>query len=85
MVDPLNYFSFQPVLQDRCNRARGMCYHVCVMVDIKEPLLLIGNSSLCSGFNVLPHSQFFFLKLLVIRSEISFISKYRMECKPENI
>ena len=60
MVDPLNYFSFQPVLQDRCNRARGMCYHVCVMVDIKEPLLLIGNSSLCSGFSVLPHSLFFF-------------------------
>ena len=29
-----------------------MCYHVCGMVHIKEPLLLIGRSSLCgsSGF-----------------------------------
>ena len=31
---------------------RGMCYSVCGMVHIKEPLLLIGKSSLCgsSGF-----------------------------------
>ena len=27
----------------------GMCYPVCGMVHIKEPLLLIGNSSLCGG------------------------------------
>ena len=26
-----------------------MCYPVCGMVHIKEPLLLIGNSSLCGG------------------------------------
>ena len=32
MVDPLSYFSFQPVLQ-----GRGMCYPVCGMVHIKEP------------------------------------------------
>ena len=34
MVDPLSYFMFQPVLHDWCN---------------KEPLLLIGKSSLCGG------------------------------------
>ena len=28
---------------------RGMCYPVCGMVHIKEPLLLIGKSSLCGG------------------------------------
>ena len=28
---------------------RGMCYHVCGMMHIKEPLLLIGKSSLCGG------------------------------------
>ena len=52
MVDPLSYFSFQPVLHDWCNKGRGMCYPVCGMVHIKEPLLLIGKSSLCgdSGF-----------------------------------
>ena len=52
-VDPLSYFSFQPVLHDWCNKGRGMCYPVCGMVHIKEPLLLIDKSSLCgdSGFH----------------------------------
>ena len=48
-VDPLSYFSFQPVLHDWCNKGRGMCYPVCGMVHIKEPLLSIGKSSLCGG------------------------------------
>ena len=38
MVDTLSYFSFQPVLHDWCNKGRGMCYPVCGMVHIKEPL-----------------------------------------------
>ena len=42
-VDPLSYFSFQPVLHDWCNKGRGMCYPVCGMVHVKEPLLLIGS------------------------------------------
>ena len=42
MVDPLSYFSFQPVLHDWCNKGCGMCYPVCVM-------LLIRLSSLCGG------------------------------------
>ena len=33
MVDPLSYFLFQPVLHDWC-----ICYPVCRMMDIKEPL-----------------------------------------------
>ena len=48
-LDPLSYFSFQPVLHDWCNKGRGMCYPVCGMVHIKEPLLLIDKSSLCGG------------------------------------
>ena len=48
-VDPLSYFSFQPVLHDWCNKGYGMCYPVCGMVHIKEPLLLIDKSSLCGG------------------------------------
>ena len=48
-VDPLSYFSFQPVLHDWCNKGCGMCYPVRGMVHIKEPLLLIDNSSLCGG------------------------------------
>ena len=44
-----NYFLFQPVLHDWCNKGRGMCYPVWGMVHIKEPLLLIGKSRLCGG------------------------------------
>ena len=31
-VDPLSYFSLQPVLHDWCNKGCGMCYPVCGMV-----------------------------------------------------
>ena len=48
-VDPLSYFSFQPVLHDWCNKGRGMYYPVSDMVHIKETLLLIDKSSLCGG------------------------------------
>ena len=34
-VDPLSYFSFQPVFHDCCNKGRGMCYPVCGMVHTK--------------------------------------------------
>ena len=37
------------VLHDWCNKGRGMCYPVCGMVHIKEPVLLIDKSSLCGG------------------------------------
>ena len=36
-------------LHDWCNKGCGMCYLVCGMVHIKEPLLLIGKSSPCCG------------------------------------
>ena len=47
-----SYFLFQPVIYDWCNKGCGMCYPVCGMMHIKEPLLLIGKSSPCgsSGF-----------------------------------
>ena len=37
-VDPLSYFSLQPVLHDWCNKGHGMHYPVCGMVHIKEPM-----------------------------------------------
>ena len=37
-VNPLGYFSFQPVLHDWCNKGRGMSYPDCGMVHIKEPV-----------------------------------------------
>ena len=45
-VDPLSYFLFQSVLHDWCNKGCCMCYPICGMVHIKEPLLLINKSSL---------------------------------------
>ena len=47
---PTSYFSLQP--HDWCNKGCGMCYPVCGMVHIKEPLMLIRESSPCgcSGF-----------------------------------
>ena len=40
MVDLLSHLSFQPVHHDWYNKGRGMCYSVCGMAHIKEPLLL---------------------------------------------
>ena len=60
MVDPLCYFSFQPVFHDWCNKGRGMYYPVCGMMHIKEPLLLIGNSSSCGGSEFLLLSEWSF-------------------------
>ena len=37
MVDPLSYFSFQPVFHDWCNKGRGMCYSVYGIMHIKKP------------------------------------------------
>ena len=61
MVDPLGYFSFQPVPHNWCNKGRGMYYPVSGLMHTKEPLLLIGKSSLCggSGFS-LSLSEWFF-------------------------
>ena len=41
--------SFQPVLHDWCNKGHCMYYPVFGNMHIKEPLLLIGKSSLCGG------------------------------------
>ena len=49
MVYPLVCFSFQPVPHDWCKKGCGMCYPVCGMMHIKEPLLLIGKNSPCGG------------------------------------
>ena len=46
----------QPMLHDWCNKDRRMCYHVCEMVHIKEPLLLIENSRPSSGASGFPLS-----------------------------
>ena len=35
VVDLVGYFSVQPVLHDWCNKGRGMCYHVCGMMQVK--------------------------------------------------
>ena len=47
--------SLVPTYCDWCNKGCGMCYPVCGMVHIKEPLLLIGTTSPC-GSSVFPLS-----------------------------
>ena len=46
---PTELFLVPAMLHDWCNKGCGMCYPVCGMVHIKEPLLLIDKSSLCGG------------------------------------
>ena len=53
-IDPswggsIELFLVPTMLHDWCNKGRGMCYPVLGMMHIKEPLLLIGKSSLCGG------------------------------------
>ena len=48
-LDPLGFFSFQPMPHDWCKKGCGMCYPVCGMMHIKKLLLLIENSSICGG------------------------------------
>ena len=38
LVVPLNFFSFQPVPHDWCNKGYSMCYPVCGVMHVKEPL-----------------------------------------------
>ena len=54
MVDSLSYFSFQPVLHVWYNKGRGLCYPVCGILHIKDPLLLIEKSSPFSGGSGFP-------------------------------
>ena len=56
MMDPLNYFSFQPVIHNSFNKGHGTQCPVCGMVHIKDPLLLIDNSSPCSNCSGFPLS-----------------------------
>ena len=50
----LGYFPFQPMVHDWFIEGCGMCCPVCGRAHIKDPLLLIGKSSLCgdSGFHL---------------------------------
>ena len=46
---PIELFLIPASAPRLCNKGRGLCYPVCGMVHIKEPLLLIDKSSLCGG------------------------------------
>ena len=74
-VNPLSYFSFQPVLHNWCNKSCGMCYPVCGRTHIKEPLLLIGKSSPCGG-SVFPLS----LPLPYVWRHIYWIKTIKIMC-----
>ena len=42
IINTTAFITLTPVV---CNKGRGMCYPVCAMVHIKDPLLLIGKSN----------------------------------------
>ena len=44
-LDPLSYFSIQPLIHNWCNKGSCMCYPVYGMVILKGSLLLIGVGS----------------------------------------
>ena len=46
---PTELFLVPAMLHDCCNKGRGMYYPIFGMMHIKEPLLVIGKSSLCGG------------------------------------
>ena len=46
---PIELFLVPASAPNWCNKGCGMCYPVCGMVHIKEPLVLIGKSSPCGG------------------------------------
>ena len=58
-----------------CNKGRGMYYPVCVMMHIKEPLLLIRKSSLCgsSGFPLLLSEWSFTICLMPYNRKIKCV------------
>ena len=49
-------FTFQPVLHNWCNKGCGMCYPVCGMMHIKEPLLLIRKNIITILINPTVHT-----------------------------
>ena len=67
MVVPLSYFSFQPVLQDWCNKGCGMCI-LSGMVYLKEPLMLIG------GFPLLLSEWFFTISKMPYNCNLNVLS-----------
>ena len=70
MVNPLSCFLFQPVLHDWCNKGCGMCYPVCGMVHIKEPLLLIGKSSPLAAAGFLFHETKIMVSTILSVSDV---------------
>ena len=48
-IDPSWWFHSVISRSSQFNKCRGMCYPLCGMMYIKEPLLLIGKSSPCGG------------------------------------
>ena len=81
-VDPFIYFSFQPMLHDWFNKGCGMCYPVCGMVHIKEPLL-IRRSSPCGSSRVplsISRYEFFFFF-----NQVIYVCIYMDVCTQRNI
>ena len=61
-VDPLSYFSFQPVIHDWCNKGRGMCYPLCG----RERNVLFNDAHFIYGYMA---SDIWLRTILIVRKE----------------
>ena len=59
MVNPLSYFSFQPVFHNLC----GMCCPVCRGGTFNEPLRLIRVAHVGSGFPLCKSDPFYHMSI----------------------
>ena len=53
---PIELFLIPAGSHDWCNKGCGMCYHVCGVMHIKDPLMLIEKSNPCSDGSGYPFS-----------------------------
>ena len=74
----LGYFAFQPVVHNWSMKGCGMCCPICGKVRIKDPLLLIGKSSLCgdSGF---PLNKYVTMTICLTSNSRSYENKCTLE------
>ena len=74
MVDPLSYFSLQPMLHNWCNKRYVMCYPVCGMVHIKKISCCFLDRSLC--FGPCQPSR-------LVRNLYKYVSRFPAETRPD--
>ena len=74
----LGYFPFQLVVHDWSIKNCRLCFPVCGKVYIKDPLLLIGKSSIC-GDNGFPLKKYVTMTICLTANSRWYESQYALE------